>query len=300
MGVRNLPGAGGAPDRARARPPPSRPPSSSAARSRPAHGQRRRSARSPSARLRPSIRPPAITVVGAVAALRERLAWFERAPLHGKRVVVTRARAQASGLAARLAELGAEVIEAPAIRIEPRLDPPRCARMRAALAAGELRRRLPDEPERRRAAARGARTRAGCDARALGRRRRSPRSARDGARRCAREACGRTSCPSARSRSRWPRSWSARGVQGKRVLVARAAEARDVLPDALRERGAEVDVVALYDTVREELDATGWQQLRRGRLRHLHQLVDRALLRSRRSAAPSACPAARASCRSAR
>ena len=41
-------------------------------------------------------------------------------------------------------------------------------------------------------------------------------------------------------------------VEGKRVLVARAAEARDVLPDALRERGAEVDVVALYETVREE------------------------------------------------
>jgi uroporphyrinogen III methyltransferase/synthase len=35
------------------------------------------------------------------------------------------------------------------------------------------------------------------------------------------------------------------------VLIARAAEARDVLPDALRERGAEVDVVALYETVRE-------------------------------------------------
>ncbi|HKI66559.1 MAG TPA: uroporphyrinogen-III synthase, partial [Solirubrobacterales bacterium] len=40
-------------------------------------------------------------------------------------------------------------------------------------------------------------------------------------------------------------------VEGKRVLVARAAEARDVLPDALRARGAEVDVVALYETVRE-------------------------------------------------
>ena len=39
------------------------------------------------------------------------------------------------------------------------------------------------------------------------------------------------------------------------MLVARAAEARDVLPDALRERGAEVDVVALYETVREEPDA---------------------------------------------
>ena len=38
------------------------------------------------------------------------------------------------------------------------------------------------------------------------------------------------------------------------MLVARAAEARDVLPDALRERGAEVDVVALYETVREAPD----------------------------------------------
>ncbi len=41
-------------------------------------------------------------------------------------------------------------------------------------------------------------------------------------------------------------------LAGARVLVSRAAEARDVLPDALRERGAEVDVVALYETVREQ------------------------------------------------
>ena len=45
--------------------------------------------------------------------------WFERRPLFGRRVVVTRARAQASGLARRLSDLGAQVIEAPAIRIEP-------------------------------------------------------------------------------------------------------------------------------------------------------------------------------------
>src|SRR5205085_9617512 len=43
-------------------------------------------------------------------------------------------------------------------------------------------------------------------------------------------------------------------VEGRRVLVARAAEARDVLPDALRERGADVDVVALYQTRAEQLD----------------------------------------------
>ena len=71
------------------------------------------------ARAAEGMRPPAITLVGAVAALHEQLSWYERRPLHGKRVVVTRARAQASGLAAQLEALGAEVVQAPAIRIEP-------------------------------------------------------------------------------------------------------------------------------------------------------------------------------------
>ena len=56
-------------------------------------------------------------------ALRERLEWFERRPLSGVTVAVTRARAQASGLAAALRELGAQALEAPAIRIAP-LDGP--------------------------------------------------------------------------------------------------------------------------------------------------------------------------------
>ena len=66
------------------------------------------------------LKAPAIIVIGPVAELRGTLAWLERRPLHGSRVAVTRARAQASGLAARLAALGAEVTETPAIRIEPR------------------------------------------------------------------------------------------------------------------------------------------------------------------------------------
>src|SRR4029078_107840 len=66
------------------------------------------------------IRPPAITLVGPVAELRETIAWFEHRPLQGEVVAVTRARAQLSGLAERLRELGAEVVETPAIRIEPR------------------------------------------------------------------------------------------------------------------------------------------------------------------------------------
>lgn len=58
---------------------------------------------------------PSVIVVGAVAG--EQLTWFEDRPLFGRTVVVTRARAQASGLASRLRELGASVIEAPAIEI---------------------------------------------------------------------------------------------------------------------------------------------------------------------------------------
>ena len=87
------------------------------------------------------IRAPAVTIIGPVAALRDELAWFERRPLSGRSVVVTRARAQASALAARLRELGATVVEAPAIRIEPLDgDAPGPRRLRPALR---------DEPERR-------------------------------------------------------------------------------------------------------------------------------------------------------
>ncbi len=67
------------------------------------------------------VRAPAIVAVGQVTA-REGISWLARRPLHGRSVVVTRARAQASGLARRLADLGARVVELPAIRIEPRLD----------------------------------------------------------------------------------------------------------------------------------------------------------------------------------
>jgi uroporphyrinogen III methyltransferase/synthase len=62
-----------------------------------------------------AVDPPATIVVGAVAALD--LAWFERLPLFGRRVVVTRASDQASGLARQLRALGAAPIEVPAIRL---------------------------------------------------------------------------------------------------------------------------------------------------------------------------------------
>jgi uroporphyrinogen III methyltransferase/synthase len=68
---------------------------------------------------RHGFRPPVTVVIGQVVLLRERLHWFERRPLFGRRVLVTRARAQASALTGLLVEQGAEVIECPAIEIEP-------------------------------------------------------------------------------------------------------------------------------------------------------------------------------------
>jgi uroporphyrinogen III methyltransferase/synthase len=73
---------------------------------------------------------PVITVIGGVAALRDEIGWYDRRPLFGKRIVVTRARAQASSLGGRLAALGAEVIEMPAIRIEPADPAPMLAAIR--------------------------------------------------------------------------------------------------------------------------------------------------------------------------
>ncbi len=65
------------------------------------------------------IRPPAITLVGDVVRLREALNWFEKRPLFGRRIVVTRSREQASELSLELEDLGAEAIEFPTIRIGP-------------------------------------------------------------------------------------------------------------------------------------------------------------------------------------
>ncbi|MBH0189489.1 MAG: uroporphyrinogen-III C-methyltransferase [Nitrospira sp.] len=66
--------------------------------------------------------PPTVIVVGDVVRLREQLNWFERRPLFGKRVLMTRAKEQAAELADLLAAYGAEPVEAPTIRIVPPED----------------------------------------------------------------------------------------------------------------------------------------------------------------------------------
>ncbi len=196
------------------------------------------------------VRAPAITVVGPVARLREEIAWFERRPLFGLTVAVTRARAQASALSTRLRALGAEVVEAPAIRIVPR--PSGGGEIAAAAERiGEYALVCVTSPngaelllEALAAAGRDARALAGITVAAIG-----PGTAR------ALSARGVNAdvVPERSIAEALVEALADVDVQGRKVLVARAAEARDLLPDALSERGARVEVLALYDTVPEPL-----------------------------------------------
>ena len=195
------------------------------------------------------LRAPAITVVGAVAGLRDTLAWVERRPLHGRRIAVTRARAQASGLAARLRALGAEVAETPAIRIEPRVVEGELERAVAEIAGYAL--VVLTSPNGAQLlfdalAARGldARALSGVTVAAIG-----PGTARELERRGVRADV----IPPRSIAESLAQELERIDVDGRRVLIARASEARDILPEALAARGAEVDVVALYDTVAEPL-----------------------------------------------
>jgi len=190
---------------------------------------------------REEIRAPSITIIGPVAAFADELSWLEPRPLAGRSVAVTRARAQSSELARRLRVLGAQVREAPVIRVNelpgPPLDPTPydliCLTSPNGVAA--LFSRLA-------AGGRDARSLAPARIAAIG-----PGTARALADRGI-------------NADVVPERFVAEGlvealaaVPVERALVARASEGRDVLPDALRARGAHVDVLALYETLAEPL-----------------------------------------------
>jgi uroporphyrinogen III methyltransferase / synthase len=183
-------------------------------------------------------RAPAVTVVGPVAALADELAWLSAGPLAGRTVAVTRARAQASGLAARLRALGAEVVEAPAIRVEPLAVtvPDLAGYDLLCLTSPNGVRRLFEE-------VRDARVLAGPAVAAIG----------PGTAAALRDHGVEADVVPERAVGEALADALA-GVPVRRALVARALEARDVVPDALRARGAQVDVLALYRTVAEPLD----------------------------------------------
>jgi uroporphyrinogen III methyltransferase/synthase len=189
-----------------------------------------------------SVAAPAVTVIGAVAELGAELDWWRPGPLAGATVAITRARAQASELAERLRRLGAAVLEAPAIRIVPTTDVlPRLADFDLVCLTSPNGVVLLFE----RLAARGE------DARALG-----------GA---AVAAIGPGTARALRQHGVIadvvPERFIAEGlidalagIEVRRALIARAAAARDTLPDALRARRVEVTTVALYETHAEPVD----------------------------------------------
>jgi uroporphyrinogen III methyltransferase / synthase len=186
-------------------------------------------------------RAPAIVLIGPVTRLRGLVGWFERRPLAGVSVAVTRAREQASALAARLRSMGASVTEAPAIRIVPReFSLPELGGYDLVCFTSPNGVRILFE--RLRQEGRDARALAGVTVAAIG-----PGTA---------SALGERGVIADVVPERFVAeglidALSARKVN--RALLARAAEARDVLPDALRDRGAAVDVLALYDTEAEPL-----------------------------------------------
>jgi uroporphyrinogen III methyltransferase/synthase len=211
---------------------------------------------------RAQVKAPALIVVGSVVARRETLAWLERRPLHGRRVVVTRARAQASGLAKTLRDLGAEVVELPAIRIEPTIGTEEVRR--AVERIGDYSLIVLTSPNGVRLLFEAMRN-AGLDARALTKPKKQVGDAGSPAgtgttvaaigpgtaRALAKRGITADIVPERFVAESLVELLAAVEVSGRRVLVARAAEARDVIPEHLEGRGAEVDVVALYETVRE-------------------------------------------------
>ncbi len=193
------------------------------------------------------LKPPATIIVGEVIRLREKLDWYERLPLFGQRIVVTRAREQADALAMKLHALGADAIELPAIEIRAAADytPLDCAIRNLASYDWLLF-----------TSANGVRF-------FLERLDRSARDLRDlRARICAIGPATRAAIESLHLRvDLMGKEYVAEGLlaafaghdlSARRVLLPRAAVARDLVPVELSRRGAHVDVVEAYRSVMPE------------------------------------------------
>jgi len=190
--------------------------------------------------------PPAVIVIGEVALLRDRLAWFEQRPLFGRRIVVTRARSQASALAGRLEALGAIVVESPAIRIEPPADP---APLRRAIEKRDAFDWIVFTSANGVEAFFGALADAGLDARALAR----PRIAAMGsatAERLAAFGVRADLVPATFTTEGLVESLAAQAnLQGARILCPRADIAPKELVERLAAGGANVTELTAYRTV---------------------------------------------------
>ncbi|MGH7893668.1 MAG: uroporphyrinogen-III C-methyltransferase, partial [Candidatus Binatia bacterium] len=199
----------------------------------------------PSRVAQAGLRAPAVVVVGATVALRDQVQWFEARPLLGRRVLVTRPRAQAGELATLLEDLGAEVVLVPTIEIVPPLDPR--ALDRAVVAAGGYDWLVFTSVngvrlffDRMAVLRRDVRELATARVAAIG-----PETAAELERRLVRPAV----VPGDFRAEGLLAALAGADVQGRRFLLPRAAGARAVLPETLRARGAIVDEVIAYRAV---------------------------------------------------
>ena len=208
-----------------------------------------------------ALEPPTVIVVGEVVNLRSKLNWFETRPLFGTTVLVTRPQEQASEFEDLLSVYGAAVLRFPTIAIVPPKDWASLDRAIRELSGYDwiiftsvngVRYFL----ERLDAAGRDARALAGARLCAIG-----PRTA--------------DALAAARLKvDVLPSQYQAEGLlealeqeqlSGSRILIPRAEVARDLLPDELRARGADVTVADAYRTVRPEADVVALRDaLRQG------------------------------------
>ena len=190
------------------------------------------------------LKAPAIIVVGEVVGLREKLQWFESRPLLGKRIVVTRAREQASDLVKRLSELGAECLEHPTIRV---VAPDDAQHLTAAIE------KLDAYDWIVFTSVNGVKFfferlfGLGRDVRALSRLKTAsigPATAEQ----LLKHGLTSDIIPDNYRAEAVVEAFRNEDLQGKKVLLPRAAEARPVLPVELRKLGARVDEVTTYLT----------------------------------------------------
>jgi uroporphyrinogen III methyltransferase/synthase len=197
---------------------------------------------------------PAVAVFGSVVTLRDELNWFEKRPLFGKRIVVTRTRQQAGKLSDRLTELGADVIEIPTIEIAPPTDRVQFVRMIADAHTYDW---IVFTSANGVTAFFEAFFKLHKDARALGR----PKLAAIGPATAAKVREYRFDV------DLQPAEFVAESiveafkeiasVENETILVVQAEAGREIVAPALSEMGAIVDEVAAYTTLPVTTDATG-------------------------------------------
>ena len=188
---------------------------------------------------------PVVTVIGPVAALRDTIRWFDTKPLFGKRVLVTRSRAQASTLVRQLTGQGADAVELPTIEAAP---PDGYEALDQALGSVDQYRWLVLGSvnavqvvfDRLRYAGKDARALGGVQVAAVG-----PATAEA----LLRHGVAADFVPDTYTSDALSDGFRRFPMQGARVLMPRADIGQDALPEGLRAQGASVDQVTAYRTV---------------------------------------------------